>query len=72
MKKLTNTQRAALKKAMEADQQQFFVQALTPTRRYAFPMDHTVRVVEMILNAPITRAKGGITGMGRLGLNSYR
>lgn len=52
---LSNTQKAALKKAMKADQQQFFVDALTPTRRYEFSMDHTLRVVEMILNSPATR-----------------
>ena len=53
---LSKTQKAALSKAMQADQQQFFTNALTPDRGYAFPMDHTLRAVEMIMNSPATRA----------------
>lgn len=53
--KLNQTQRDALKKAMRADLQQEMINACTPDRGYAFPMDHTLAIVERILNAPATR-----------------
>jgi len=52
--KLSEIQKAALRKAAEADHQQFLIDSLTPTRNYPFPLDHTIQVVEMILNAPTT------------------
>lgn len=50
-RKLSKLQIKALSKAMQADQQQWFSQILTPDRGYGYPMDHVIRVVEMILRA---------------------